>query len=269
MNLRRTGVAGAQIGHRNDRSFHDNFCVLHQRRFLMRIGILEDDSAQASHLMGPLSAAGHGCSVYASAARFHYALVHERFDVLIVGGVLPDTSGLSVLQRLRESHPNVPVLFMSSSDTEEDIVTALRDGADDCLVKPPRAGELVARAEALHRRAKRGAMAQVLAVSPYRFDSATGEVRLDDEPITLTSRQFELAIFLFRQPGQLFSRNHLLEAIWGVDSRVQTRTVDIHISQLRSLLRMTPGSGWRITSLYGQGYRLDRTPVWRAAQEAA
>lgn len=235
----------------------------------MRIGILENDSAQVSRLVGPLSLAGHGCSVYASAARFHYALVHESFDVLVLGGGLPDSSGLSVLTRIRERHPNVPLLFMSASDAEEDIVTALRGGADDCLVKPPRAGELVARAEALYRRAKRGATEQVLAVSPYRFDSATGEVRLDDEPIALTSRQFDLAVFLFRQPGQLFSRNHLLEAIWGVDSRIQTRTVDIHISQLRGLLRMTPGSGWRITSLYGQGYRLDRTPVWRAAQDAA
>lgn len=224
----------------------------------MRIGILEDDPAHASQLTSILTPAGHGCSVYQSGSQFLYALAHESFDLLILDWMVPDTSGISILERIRERSHVLPVLFVTGRDAEEDIVTALRNGADDYLVKPPRAGELLARIEALRRRAEGGAMSDVVSAPPYRLDTAAGEAWLADERIALTSRQFDLALFLFRQPGQLFSRTHLLESIWGVGNQIQTRTLDIHISQLRNLLRLTPQNGWRISSVYGHGYRLER-----------
>lgn len=225
----------------------------------MRIGILEDNPEHASLLVNTLAAAGHGCTVHATVAQFLYALAHDSYDALILDWMVPDGSGLTVLERVRERSKTVPVLFVTGRDAEEDVVTALRQGADDYLVKPARPAELLARVEALRRRSQRLEETDAtIVVPPFRLDPATGDAWHGDEKIALTARQFGLATFLFRQPGQLFSRQHLLEAVWGVGQQIQTRTLDIHISQLRGLLRLTPASGWRIASVYGHGYRLER-----------
>jgi len=227
----------------------------------MRIGILEDTPEHARLLERLLEQGGHSCRVHATRARFLQSLARESFDLLILDWMLPDASGIEVLEEVRERAGRIPVLFVTSRDAEEDIVEALQRGADDYLVKPPRAGELLARVEALRRRSEYAAPERTLEVPPYRFDLEARQAQLGETPIALTSRQFDLAVFLFRQPGRLFSRVHLLEAVWGVGSDVQTRTLDIHISQLRGALCLTPDNGWRIGSVYGHGYRLERIDV--------
>ncbi|MCB2001744.1 MAG: response regulator transcription factor, partial [Rhodoferax sp.] len=152
-----------------------------------------------------------------------------------------------------ENH--TPVIFVTSRDAEEDIVRALSHGADDYLVKPPRAGELLARLQALKRRAD-GHGDGAVVVGPYEFDPSQSVARLHGEIVEMTQRQFELAVVLFRNIGRLLSRQYLLEAVWGLNDAVQTRTLDIHISQLRSLLQLAD-NGWRIQSVYAHGYRLE------------
>lgn len=223
----------------------------------MRIGILEDTPEHAAQLQRLLEQGGHGSRVYATRGQFFHGLAHESFDLLILDWMLPDGSGLDVLEELRAGSNTLPVLFVTSRDAEEDIVAALGRGADDYIAKPPRGGELLARVEALRRRAEQGQPQRWLEQGPYRFDLETREARIGADKVDLSARQFDLAVFLFRQPGRLFSRAHLLEAVWGMGSQIQTRTLDIHISQLRGLLRLTPDNGWRITSVYGHGYRLE------------
>ncbi|MRR52103.1 MAG: response regulator transcription factor [Rhodocyclaceae bacterium] len=224
----------------------------------MRIGILEDTPEHAEQLRRLLEGAGHGVSVYPTRAKFLQAMARESFDLLILDWMLPDGSGLDAIEQLRPKLPDIPIIIVTSRDAEEDLIEALSRGADDYLVKPPRPGELLARVGALLRRAAGRSENAALFVPPYRFSPASGEAHVGEEAVNLTARQFALAMFLFSQPGRLLSRAHLLEAVWGVGAQVQTRTLDMHVSQLRNLLRLTPENGWRISSVYGYGYRLER-----------
>lgn len=148
------------------------------------------------------------------------------------------------------------MLFVTSRDAEQDIVQALTHGADDYLVKPARSAELLARLGALKRRAESLQGSTALLVAPYEFDLASNVVRRHGEIIDLTERQFQLALVLFRNAGRLLSRQYLLEAVWGLNAQIQTRTLDIHVSQLRNLLALA-NNGWRISSIYAHGYRLE------------
>ncbi|MEO7939594.1 MAG: response regulator transcription factor [Burkholderiaceae bacterium] len=222
----------------------------------MRVAVLEDDADHAALVAQVLLAGGHTCVVYATGGRFIQAMVRETFDVLILDWMMPDMTGLDVLDWLRQLENHTPVLFVTSRDAEQDIVQALAHGADDYLVKPPRAGELLARLQALKRRADGANSTGAFAVGPYAFDPAQSMARLNGQVLELTQRQLELALVLFRNAGRLLSRQYLLEAVWGLNAAVQTRTLDIHVSQLRNLLQLSD-NGWRINSIYAHGYRLE------------
>ncbi len=222
----------------------------------MRVGVLEDDIDHAVLITQALESDGHSSEVYGTGARFLQAMVRETFDVLVLDWMLPDMTGIEVLDWLRQLQDRTPVLFVTSRDSEQDIVEALRHGADDYLVKPPRRGELLARLKALKRRAETFSESSVVSAPPYEFDPASASVRLQGELLDLTDRQFQLALVLFRNPGRLLSRQYLLEAVWGLNAQVQTRTLDIHVSQLRTALLLSD-NGWRINSVYAHGYRLE------------
>ncbi len=222
----------------------------------MRVALLEDEPDHAALVTRALDGGGHSCVIYSTGARFQQAMVRETFDVLVLDWMMPDMTGLDVLDWLRQLENHTPVLFLTSRDAEEDIVTALSHGADDYLVKPPRQGELLARLQALKRRVDGAGGARSLVVGPYEFDTGLSVARLHGEIIELTQRQYELALVLFRNTGRLLSRQYLLEAVWGLNDSVQTRTLDIHISQLRNQLLLA-NNGWRIHSVYAHGYRLE------------
>jgi DNA-binding response OmpR family regulator len=222
----------------------------------MRVGLLEDEPDHAAMTVRLLQAAGHSCQVFGRGELFLRGTLHDTFDILILDWALPDMTGLQVLDVIRQRQDPVPVLFLTSRDAEQDIVDALSHGADDYLVKPPRAAELLARLGALKRRVDSAGVASLLSVPPYEFDAVTSSVKVHGEPVALTQRQFQLAVVLFRNMGRLLSRTYLLETVWGLNAQVQTRTLDIHISQLRTLLNL-PAHGWRITSVYAHGYRLE------------
>lgn len=222
----------------------------------MRIAVLEDDADHAVLVTEALHQAGHGYEVYTTAARFMQAMVRETFDVLVLDWMMPDMTGLEVLDWLRQLENHTPVLFVTGRDAEQDIVQALAHGADDYLVKPPRTGELLARLQALKRRADGATGSATLVVGPYEFDPSQTVARLHGAIVELTQRQFELAVVLFRNSGRLLSRQYLLESVWGLNDMVQTRTLDIHVSQLRNLLQLAD-NGWRIQSVYAHGYRLE------------
>lgn len=223
---------------------------------VVRLGLLEDDPDHAAMTLRALHEAGHNCQVFGRGDLFLRSTLHETFDVLILDWTLPDMTGLQVLDEIRQRQDGLPVLFLTGRDTEQDIVEALSHGADDYLVKPARPAELLARLNALKRRAENTGTSQLVSVAPYVLDPATSAVTLHGEPVTLTLRQFQLAVVLFRNVGRLLSRAYLLQAVWGLNAQVQTRTLDIHVSQLRTALSL-PDNGWRINSVYARGYRLE------------
>ena len=223
----------------------------------MRIAVLEDDLDQAEGMRLLLERAGHRVHVFSRGRALLSKLGHESYDLLTIDWELPDISGIEVLQKARgQLASQTPVLFLTHRDSEHDIVQALEAGADDFLVKPPREREFLARVQALGRRASAAAV-QEIHVPPYRIDLTHSLLYRDEQPLELTRREYEVALFFFRNLGKVVSRAHILESVWGRDGGVSTRTVDTHVSRLRSLLGLSSASGVRLTPIYGYGYRLE------------
>jgi len=182
----------------------------------------------------------------------------EKSQVVLLDWELPGLNGLELLSWLRsQQRDNTPVIFITSRNQEEDIVRALRRGADDYLVKPARRLELLARIEALVRRYR------TRASTPQRFgeiivDTALQQICLNGAAAELTNKEYLLACYLLENSGRLLSREELLESVWGHASGIQTRTIDTHISRLRKKLQLNRDHGWELVAIYQFGYRLDR-----------
>jgi DNA-binding response OmpR family regulator len=174
-----------------------------------------------------------------------------RLVVLDVG--LPDIDGLEVCRRLRQNS-SIPVIFLTARDTEIDRVLGLELGADDYVTKPFSTPELVARVKAVLRRAEGTAPAvELLQVGRVTIDVGRREVRVDEEPIPFTGKEFDLLKFLAERPGLALSRQQILDGVWGYDWYGDARTVDVHIAQVRKKV----ASAVRIDTVRGVGYRLD------------
>lgn len=229
----------------------------------MRTAILEDDANQAQVLVRWLTEAGHDCHPFDSGKALVRNLGRETYDLLLLDWNIPDMNGTEVLAWVRTSlRSTVPVIFVTAQHSENAIVEALSSGADDYLVKPVRRRELVARALAVYRRAHAEALNEVFVeVPPYRFDLKARRAEVHGQTVDLTDKEFDLALFLFRERGRVLSRGHILERIWGRNANVVTRTVDTHMSRLRTKLDLGAQNGMRLSSVYSYGYRLEKIDV--------
>jgi DNA-binding response OmpR family regulator len=228
----------------------------------MRIASLDDDEGQLEQTRFALKAMGHECHTFLTAQQFQKMLQRESFDLLMVDWALPDSTWPEVVRWVRAHvHEAVPILFLTSRQDEAAIIEGLSAGADDFMVKPVRVGELSARITALLRRCYAEQASDGLSWGPYRFLTDRCTVEIEGQPVTLTKKEFELALFMFRNPGRLLSRAHLLESVWSPDHTdakdLPSRTLDTHISRLRSLLGLQPARGFKLVSVYRQGYRLE------------
>ena len=227
----------------------------------MRIALLEDDRDQILLLRGWLEGAGHSVHAYERGGDFLREVARESFDVFLLDWMIPDKSGMEVLDWVRANlKESVPVLFVTARDAEEDIVSVLQAGADDYMVKPLRKAELIARINAVARRTRPAAHDAVTEYGEYRIDTVRRSISRRGEEIDLTHKDFDLAVFLFRNLGRLLSRGHIFEAVWGQSAEINTRTIDTHVSRLRTRLSLTPENGWRLVAVYQHGYRLERLP---------
>ena len=225
----------------------------------MRISILEDDPDQLALLKRWLAEDGHDVHGYVAGREAMKHAGRESFDLFILDWQVPDVSGADVLMWLRTNvSRTVPVLFVTVRDSEQDIVFALENGADDYMVKPARRQELLARVHALLRRAYPREEEKLLSFPPFDIDIARGEIRRNGEKIELTPKEFELTVVLFRNVGRLLSRGHLQEAVWGRSGDLITRTVDTHVSQVRKKLDLRVETGYRVVPIYNYGYRLEQ-----------
>jgi DNA-binding response OmpR family regulator len=225
----------------------------------MRIALLEDDPAQTELIETWLTEAGHSCTSHGTVKQFHDALSNDTFDLLIVDWNLPDGTGIEAVTWAREKIDwHVPVLFITSRDQEEDVVTALNAGADDYITKPAKQLETLARLKALERRlVATGSDDEVLDCPPFIINAAERQILVYGNPADLTHTEFELALVLFRNTGRLLSRRYLLEKVWGTTADLNTRKVDTHTSRLRIKLGIHPDCGWRLNAIYHHGYRLE------------
>ena len=227
----------------------------------MRIALLEDEQDQADLVCAWLKGAGHSCHAYMLGKDLVREAQRETFDLFLLDWEVPGMSGAEVLVWIRANIAEpVPVLFVTARQREEDIVHALSSGADDYMVKPLGKLELLARIDALGRRARPSPRADegTLEYGRLCVDCRNRRVRLDGEEVAMTQKDYELALFLLRNIGRLLSRRHILEAVWGQSAEINTRTVDTHVSRIRGKLQLTPENGWRLFAVYQHGYRLER-----------
>jgi len=225
----------------------------------MRIAILEDDPALADQMSHALRGGGHGSHVFRTGTALVTALKRDTFDMLVLDWNLPDMSGVDVMGWAREHLESVPpVLFVTSRGDEADIVRALNLGADDYVVKPIKVAELQARVGALLRRSFPAQTADVQQFGDIRFDLARQTVIAGGDEIVVTHKEFSLALLLFQNLDRPLSRAYLLDKIWGVSPDLQTRTLDAHVSRIRSKLGLRPQSGYRLSPVYSYGYRLEK-----------
>lgn len=226
----------------------------------MRIALIEDDQAQIDLLTVWIEAMGHDVVSYTDGARFVQSSVKESFDLAVLDWMLPGMSGIEVLELLRTNNDKVPVLFVTAKDDEQNIIEALEAGADDYMIKPVSAPEVKARLNALLRRA--GGFQndeKILSFPPYDIDASSRVLTFNGEEVNLTQKEYKLVVFLFRNEGRVISRGHLLQVVWGTNPQINTRTVDTHVSRLRSKLDIHPETtGWELKSIYQHGYRLEK-----------
>ncbi len=224
----------------------------------MRIVALDDDVVQLDMLSKTMELEGHACTTHTTGASLMKDLRRETYDLLILDWQLPDTTGPQVVRWIRENiSQELPVLFITSRQGEADIVEGLESGADDFMLKPLRVAELVARVRALLRRAYPAAAKGALEFDRYKFQSDSRTLAVDGKVVDLKNREYDLALFLFQNMGRLLSRDHLREIIWGQNSDVISRSLDTHVSRLRTLLDLRPENGYVINAVYGVGYRFE------------
>lgn len=229
----------------------------------MRVAFLDDEVEQIERISSLLQEAGHHVHAFSRGRALLHSLRSETYELIILDWEVPGTSGYEVLRTIRARlNLRTPVLFLTHRDSEADVVQALAAGADDFLIKPARERELLARVDALSRRAHAGAdAATVIEVGPFRVDPARRSIERDGKAFELTHREYEVAQLLFRNVGQVLSRGHIMEAIWGRADATTTRTVDMHVSRVRQLLGLSAAIGLKLTAIYGYGYRLERTRI--------
>lgn len=183
--------------------------------------------------------------------------VETQLPALVVLDVmLPELDGFEVCRRLRAQNNHLPILMLTARDEDYDKILGLELGADDYMTKPFNPRELVARVKAVLRRSTYTASAveqDVLRIGDLLIDTGRREVRVGDALIDLRAQEFEVLLALARDPGKVFTREKLLDLAWGFDFFGQTRTVDVHIAQLRRKLSL---SKTRIETVTGVGYKL-------------
>lgn len=224
----------------------------------MRIAALDDEPSQLELIRHAMEGQGHECHGFGDPRAFLRTLRQESFDLLILDWSLPDLTGPEVVRTIREQLlSRMPILFVTNRREEADMVEALRIGADDYMVKPIRVGELTARTNALLRRAYPTQHETEVVFGAYHFLPQSRALLIHGEPVELKHREYELALFLFQNMGRLLSRDHLREAVWGQSGDAPSRSLDTHISRLRTKLDLRPGNGFLLSAIYGLGYRLE------------
>jgi DNA-binding response OmpR family regulator len=217
--------------------------------------IVEDDRRIAALVAKNLQAAGYACTIAADgdAGIAEFERLAPVLVVLDVG--LPGLSGIEVTRRIRRAS-DVPILMLTARSNESDKVLGLEIGADDYLTKPFGTSELVARVRALLRRTSGAAARErVLTFGPLQIDPARREAERDGERMRLTTLEFDLLWFLASRPGRVYSREQLMEQVWGDDRLVGDRSIDSLVSRLRKKLEVDPDEPRWLQTVWGAGYR--------------
>lgn len=224
------------------------------RGTLMKLLIVDDEPAILETVETKMRREGFSTFTADSAEEGLRLFRRVRPDLVILDIMLPGRSGFDLCRTLRKDSA-VPILFVSARADETDRVKGLELGGDDYMVKPFNLSELAARVKAILRRATGETVQETIEQGNLRIDPRSHEATLDGEILTLSPKEFALLSFFAKNPGQVFSREALLDRVWGRDAFVSARTVDVHVRWLRTRIEVDPNVPVRLLTIRGVGYK--------------
>ena len=218
---------------------------------------VEDDSAIRDLMVYTLRASGFEAQGFENDTSFWAAMKEQRPEMILLDVMLPGEDGLSILRKLRSSPAtsDIPVIMATAKDSEYDKVIGLDSGADDYLAKPFGMMEMVSRIKAVLRRAG-NRQEMILSIGMISMNENKHLVTVDGKSVSLTLKEYELLKLLMESPGRVFTRDIILQSVWGIDFSGETRTVDVHIGTLRTKLEK---AGDYIQTVRGVGYKMEMT----------
>jgi DNA-binding response OmpR family regulator len=223
--------------------------------------VVDDETTLRETLVDALEAEGFRVVSAADGREALAVFRAERPDLVLLDLMLPELSGVEVCRIIR-AESGVPIVMLTAKDSEIDKVVGLELGADDYVTKPFSVRELSARIRALFRRTEQAVTAEtppaVVDLGRVQVDIAGHRLLRDGDALPVKPKAFELLVFLLRHPGQVFTRDQLLERVWGYDYGGETRTVDVHVHWLRSQIEEEPASPQFIHTVRGVGYGFRR-----------
>ncbi|MGH3672497.1 MAG: MtrAB system response regulator MtrA [Pseudonocardiaceae bacterium] len=218
-----------------------------------RVLVVEDDPAAAEMLAIALRQAGFETAVVSEGPKVLPAFRELKPDLVLLDLMLPGMSGIDVCRAIR-AESGIPIVMLTARSDTVDVVTGLESGADDYMIKPPKTQELVARLRARLRRIEADP-AEQLAIGDLAIDVPGHQVTRDGTSIPLTPLEFDLLLALARKPHQVFTREVLLEQVWGYRHAADTRLVNVHVQRLRSKVERDPEHPEVVLTVRGVGYK--------------
>jgi two-component system, OmpR family, alkaline phosphatase synthesis response regulator PhoP len=239
---------------------------------MARVLVVEDNQSLAEGLCTNLEFEGHQAEVARDGAGGLMRARTRSHDLIVLDLMLPGLDGFRVLEALRAEGVPTPVLVLTARGDEADKVRGLRGGADDYVTKPFALRELLARVEALLRRARGAGRAEPVSAAGLRFgdvrvDPATRVVTRAGRQVPLRPKEYELLAALLRRRGAVVGRTELLREVWGYHESVLSRTLDTHVGELRRKLEPDPGAPRYILTVRKSGYRLAVEEEWARSEE--
>lgn len=224
----------------------------------MNVLVVDDEAPIVQAVAYNLRKEGYDVLTASDAEECMAIVRRERPDLIILDVMLPTASGLDVCRMIRRQQNAVPIIMLTARAEETDRVVGLELGADDYVTKPFSMRELVARVKTVLRRTssqEKTTAPERVEIGDIRIDSERHEVTVRGKPVELSPREFELLRFLASHPGQVFTRQMLLDRVWGADAYVEERTVDVHIRWLREKIEANPSQPEMLLTVRGVGYK--------------
>ncbi|VVT11361.1 Transcriptional regulator [Erythrobacter sp. EC-HK427] len=228
-------------------------------RYTVRIAIADDDLEVLNQISSCLEAAGYNYDRFNNGKDLLVALRRETYDVVLVDWNMPGATGIDVVKWGTENLDSPPAFILITSRSDKsDVVKGLEQGASDYIVKPESEEVILARIEAAARRKQQPAKPERFQTyGPYRIDRLNDVIERNGEAIKLTAKEFKVAALFFENLNRPLSRSYIFSQIWGNMGDIATRTLDMHVSRVRSKLELRPHNGFAIQTVFGFGYRMD------------
>jgi two-component system phosphate regulon response regulator PhoB len=218
--------------------------------------VVDDEPAIRDMISTALDVAGFDCLQAENAQQAHAMIIDEKPDLVLLDWMMPGTSGIELIRRLQrdELTKNVPVIMLTAKANEDNVVQGLEVGADDYITKPFSPRALVARINAVLRRAEPQLPQEPIAVDQLLFDPISHRVTIDGQPVSMGPTEFRLLSFFLTHQERVYSRDQILDHVWGGNVYMDERTVDVHIRRLRKAISLE-GQDRFIQTVRGAGYR--------------